>query len=553
MRLSRLRAALRSADERGQAIVLVALLLTSLMGFIGLVVDVGWFQLNLVRVQRAADAAALAGSVYLPGNLPGAKNAAWAVATQNGYTTNGATGVLVDPQQDATNDQMMNVTVTTPVRTWFMAMFGVGSMTASRNARAEFILPVPMGSPTSYYGVHIMCADGDNVPAGCDAVPSAAGGSLTDQGFWGAVESHGSQRANGDAYSTYYDTPEPGGLNAGYDPLGYSYIVEFPTGTVNGRVYVFDPMFCATGAGTSGSVSGRRLGVGDAYLVSPGSAAARQQTTEYTLWDMNGTPYSTGDDISIGTDGGIFTNLDMVDKASVYKGNGRYDLGNSYNGSSSNDCSASPYHDAWWLVPTPGYPGGLPAGQYRLEIKTSSGSLSQNAVNNFSLQATGGVAGVRVYGQSRMCVFNAISGTSIFYLAQIAAVHAGKTLQIKLFDPGDISNTTLYIEQPSNGVGGTYSDATFSWTATGCSGGGCTTSGNNVTSLVTSSSSGTNYFNNQWVTINVNLATTYAAGTPAGETGAGWWKIKYVTAGTGQDVTTWSVNIRGNPVHLVTP
>ena len=129
-----------------------------------------------------------------------------------------------------------------------------------------------------------------------------------------------------------------------------------------------------------------------------------------------------------------------------------------------------------------------------------------------------------------------------------APSHAGKTLEIKLFDPGDISNTTLRIKQP--GVAG-YSDATFSWTATGCSGSGCTTSGTNVTSLVASTSS--QYFNNQWITVPIALPSNYSAPTPPGETGGGWWKIEYATTGTGQDVTTWQVNIRGNPVHLVTP
>src|SRR5260221_2687812 len=85
---------LRSAGDEGQAIVLVALLLTSLMGFVGLVVDVAWFQLNLVRVQRAADAGALAGSVYLPGNVPAAIAAAKAATTQNGFT-DGAADVTV--------------------------------------------------------------------------------------------------------------------------------------------------------------------------------------------------------------------------------------------------------------------------------------------------------------------------------------------------------------------------------------------------------------------------------------------------------------------------
>src|ERR1700716_3443425 len=124
MRLSdligRMRSTVRAADDRGQAIILVALLLTSLFGFVGLVVDVGWFQLNLVRVQRAADAAALAGSVYLPGNVPGAKAAAAGAATQNGYTQIAGNGIIVDPQQDGANTQLLNVTISSPVRTWFM-------------------------------------------------------------------------------------------------------------------------------------------------------------------------------------------------------------------------------------------------------------------------------------------------------------------------------------------------------------------------------------------------------------------------------------------------
>jgi len=538
MRLNRLRAAVRRTDEQGQAIILVALLATSLMGFIGLVADVGWYQLNLARVQRAADAGALAGSVYLPGNVPGARTAALNTTAQNGYA-NGM-GATVTAQQDPTNAQLLNVTVSTTVRTWFMQVFGVMTISATRNARAEFILPVPMGSPLAYFGVHILCPDGaSSVPSGCNQVPSATGsGTLASQGFWAGIEAKGTQRANGDAYSTYYDASAPGGLNAGYDPLGYSYVVEFPAGTTDGRVSVFDPIFCATGAGTSGAVRGRRLGAGDFFLGSPTGI-----TTEFALWDMNGTPYTTSDDILIANDGGLFANSNAVDMGPIYSGDGNY--GGGYGGWDSTDCSTSPYHNAWWQIG----PSGLPAGQYRLQVKTSGGGTNQNAVNNFSIQAVGSVAGARVYGQSRMAVFNALSGTSTFYLAQIAAAHAGKTLEIKLFDPGDIANTSMKVKMPTT-TG--YIDATFSWTATGCTG-GCATSGTNVTSIVTSSSGGANYFNNQWVTISVTLPTTYAAPTPPGEAGPGWFKIQYITTGTGQDVTTWQVNVRGNPVHLITP
>ncbi|MGH2472350.1 MAG: hypothetical protein ACRDG6_08105 [Candidatus Limnocylindria bacterium] len=55
------------------------------------------------------------------------------------------------------------------------------------------------------------------------------------------------------------------------------------------------------------------------------------------------------------------------------------------------------------------------------------------------------------------------------------------------------------------------------------------------------------------MTISVPIPSAYTAPTPPGEPGPGWWKIEYDTLGTGQDITTWEVNIRGNPVHLITP
>jgi hypothetical protein len=528
--------------ESGQSLVIVALMLTMLLGFTGLVIDVGWFEVNLVRVQRAADAAALAGVVYLPGNPGGGATAAKAEATRNGYTTDAATGVNVTAAPDPGNSKVMLTSVTAPVNTFFARLFGVTNFVATRRARAEFILPVPMGSPLDYWGIHVLCRNSDNnnaSPNVCPRVASATGvGTLNSLGYWGAIEMRGTQRANGDAYSTFYD----GGtaLNTGFDPNGYSYIVEVPAGSTGGALWVYDPLFCATGAGGTTSPA-RRLGVGDFWL---GTNTA--VTTEFKLWDMRGTPYSTSDDVIVATDGGIFSTMNYADRSAAYAGGGDYGSGSA---SSATDCAGNVYHNNWWRMAN-----NLAAGDYRLQVVTSAGGSTQNAVNNFGLQVTTtSGTGARVYGQTRMCVYNAISGTSLFYLAQVDAVHAGKTLEIKLFDPGDIASTSLRVKIPTS-TG--YTDATFSFTATGSTGGG-PLSGTGLTSLTTSTSS-VNYYNNQWVTITVNIPTTYGATgpasiTPPGEPGPGWWKIQYVTTGSGQDVTTWEVNIRGNPVHLVIP
>lgn len=552
----------RIDDDRGQTIVLVALLGSILMGFIGLAVDIAWHQTNINKIQRTADAAALAGAVYLPGNVSGAQAAALASTAQNGYV-NGTGGVTVIAAVAAGNANMMTVTVSAPVRTWFMRIFSIRSLTATRNARAEFILPVPMGSPQAYFGIQRLCRNADDptaaLPGGCPEVTSASGaGTLTTQGFWATVESKGLDRAQGDAYSTYYNGTYHGpALNTGFDGNGYSYIIDLPTGVVNGKVWIYDPMFCATGRRTTSP--NQRLGVGDFWIwVNPSTADGRRVSTQYKLWDMNGTPYSTIDDVAVsGADSGtLFHNDDHVDKgaASVYKGDGVYDIVSGYTGGSSADCSASQYHNAWWLLKS-----GLGAGQYRLQVTTNVGTnpLSQNGVNGFGIEVTAdsGLGDAQVYGQSRMCILVNVPGTSAtFYLAQISAVHAGKTLEIKLFDPGDFLDTILRIKKPKEDLTG-YEDASFTFTTTGSACCSAPTTGGPQTSIRTSAVSGSpsNYYNNHWITLSVVIPTDYTAPQPAGEPGPGWWKIQYTTGSSGIDITTWEVNIRGNPVHLVTP
>ena len=43
--------------------------------------------------------------------------------------------------------------VTAPVKTFFLGLIGMNTITISRQAHAEYVLPVPMGSPENYYGV----------------------------------------------------------------------------------------------------------------------------------------------------------------------------------------------------------------------------------------------------------------------------------------------------------------------------------------------------------------------------------------------------------------
>ncbi len=48
---------------------------------------------------------------------------------------------------DQANDRQLDVTISEPVNTFFMRVFGIDSITATRTAKAVYVLPVPMGSP----------------------------------------------------------------------------------------------------------------------------------------------------------------------------------------------------------------------------------------------------------------------------------------------------------------------------------------------------------------------------------------------------------------------
>ena len=100
---------------------------------------------------------------------------------------------------------------------------------------------------------------------------------------------------------------------------------------------------------------------------------------------------------------------------------------------------------------------------------------------------------------------NLTAGRQTFYLAQIEAQHAGKTMQITLHDPGDVSgNAYLRILSPN---GNAYNYATFSYSAT---------NGRNGTSVnvIQTASGGTSYYDNQQITILIPLPTNYGPRRP---------------------------------------
>ena len=144
-------------EQRGAILPLMALLLVTLIGIAGFAVDLGWIFWNSLEVQHGADAAALGGVVHVAEDTDEAKDTGRAAAAANGYvdTTLGGADVVqvIDFNDDVTaveNKYQLRTVITRQVPTFFMAIFGIDTVDISRSAVAEYVLPLPLGSPEAY-------------------------------------------------------------------------------------------------------------------------------------------------------------------------------------------------------------------------------------------------------------------------------------------------------------------------------------------------------------------------------------------------------------------
>lgn len=137
---ARLHDALRLRDERGEdgvVVVWLALLIVLLLAFAGWAVDYAHWNDERTKMQKAADAAALAGAVYLPDDPAGAVSAAKAVASENGYSS----GVNVSILQNA---NQLQVTVNESVKNSFAQVIGIGDASLTKSAKGEYESPQPV-------------------------------------------------------------------------------------------------------------------------------------------------------------------------------------------------------------------------------------------------------------------------------------------------------------------------------------------------------------------------------------------------------------------------
>src|SRR5579884_229764 len=136
--------------SRGQSAILVALLMVMLVSTMALGVDGARFYAEGLRVQKAADEAALA-AVTQSGDLS-AESMASDVVTRNLNLTG---GVTADVTALFSTNPINSVTVTVQEKNFpllFAPVFGLKSATITRQSSAQYSAPLPMGNPSNTLG-----------------------------------------------------------------------------------------------------------------------------------------------------------------------------------------------------------------------------------------------------------------------------------------------------------------------------------------------------------------------------------------------------------------
>jgi len=384
-------------------------------------------------------------------------------------------------------------------------------MTITRDAIGTYVLPVPLGSPRNYFGT------GNLLPVAGDA----------REGFWAAVNGWCAPKEQGDPFAVGFEGnwPSSGQMCPGSTVNGqytaspqdqYEYIINVPKARAQPIiVHLYSPAKTST---------------------TPDQGDSSTITTNYALHSPDSTPFNDDDN-----------------PVTSCTGTGESNPRSYATNEVDNDAtffSAS----GWSRFCT--IPASAPAGKYILGVRSLEGQLNSNSFNNYSIIAsyngTGATCDGRsdaacpaVFGKNWISIFAAASTAAAdFFLSEVGNEHAGKQMEITLFDPGEGGNYISIKDPNGNTVDFTYrtADGDYSGGPTeqldvsGCS--GFPQPGPNRSSQCR--------FNERFVVLTVDLPSNYATVYP----GQKWWKIYYNFSTAVNDRSTWSVRILGDPVHL---
>ena len=518
-------------EQAGYVMPMTAMIIIPLMIFAALATDVGAWYIKADQAQRAADAAALAGTVWLP-DQTSARSVALDTAARNGFrdpawvAINGGTANATVNIPGLTADGGLRVDISTESPSFFGSVV-LDSVTIERRAVAAVTPSVQMGNPSNGLGTGNL--DSSELGITPDGVWLSLNGWCQDhqQGDPFSVGFFGTETAGGQIWNACAGPNQ--GANPTLNPDGYTFVVDVPAGAGSVALEVFEPGLCTD---------------------------ANSSDLLYSAEDN----YSNGPRLNMRVFANDNTELNHTDNlaaAPVFQ--------NLYG---TNDCTGgSGAGGRWYTMYT------IPAGSSSEGLWYIQSNVRQNttesALNSFALRA-------RPVGDTQLCTsmltttcpdLYALDWLSLyrpsfggvtsgqpaeFFLAEIDEGHAGNVVEVTMFDPGEGMDNVQFLDPAGNEVDFDFRLANCSvgfmctnateWPDTADAAADTCGAGNVPCLDVTG-----HRFQDQWIVVTAQLPSTYTCGSQC------WWKVRY-TPRTGVSVTdrtTWAVRVIGGPVHLV--
>lgn len=536
----------RRHRERGYVAVTTAILMILFVAIAALGIDTAIWFTRANQLQRAADAAALAGVTKMP-RFYQAKALAIQTATNNRLNAG-----QVSVEQVPNSPRQLKVRVTASVPSFFGKFLRSGT-SLEREATAEYVPRIELGSKLNAIGT------------GNDPTYGA-------QGFWLSINGFCTPKEDGDRFASYFeanrtvsprcdDSTAPATRNTEYpgDAVAeYTYGVTIPCPDVSDPctapiptdyvIEIYDPWFDRTNVGI------------DTNPLDPS------------------------------TDLAAFLNASVTLTANLRDDNGNVIQTAGYGPCGEAAVSCADRANATWHSMFV-IPAGSAAGRYHVELRSEPWEADSFGSNAFGLavhaaSSPGPCSGPTcptISGETSMSVYANTTGTADFYLAKLnpARYYRGKKIRVRLWDPGEGAQTIQILAPTNDPAPGDYVPAPFTY------GGGDPgiasypnsdnnwTSAGPVTALDVSGKASTlpdaltpaapwpasdrvndSRYNGRMVEMKLQIPTDFGCASPippcveVNPPQGGWYKIRYISSFP-YDVTTWSVDIVGDPVHLV--
>lgn len=281
---TRLSATRQRARRGGVVTVYFALIAVTLLGVCALVVDEGYWFYRKAEMQKAADAAAMAGaSALITGDEDTAAGrsqlATYRIAKANGFD-NVNPRFTVSWMNDANNKKLV-VSITSPEPKFFGQIYGAGKINIAAAATAIYDRPSQLLVPITgaNYGVNT---------------------GPINLGIYGPEQITN----RGDLYGVRYTTNSQNQIvpNPKYRPEGYSFAVNIPSDFGNtAKLQIYDADSYDSGADATAADKVWDEGNKDRYIIGsngqPVKSGRNAETiTRYSLYSDGGTPYDISDD-----------------------------------------------------------------------------------------------------------------------------------------------------------------------------------------------------------------------------------------------------------------